>query len=257
MKIQTLVVTINQTDHALLSKMNIQTDAVIGNQCGKEHVDNFEYGGYKIQMINTATNGVGVNRNEIMMRAACDICVLADDDMTFIDGYPKIVQEWFEKVPDADILIFNLIEAVERRHKNKKVSRINRFNYSKYGAARIAFRFNSVVFAGIMFHTMFGGGCQYGCGEDTLFLHDCLEKGLKIYGVPAAIAEIEPDGNSTWFQGYNDKYFFDRGVLRYVLNGRWSKAIAILHCVKHRNKYSKYGVKKAIHQMWKGIDSVK
>lgn len=255
MTIQTLVVTTNQMDCTLPEKMNIQTDAIIGNQCGRHAIDEFDYNGHRMQMISSQQRGVGINRNEVIMRASADICVLADDDMTFLEDYEATVQEWFAKLPDADMLIFNL-EGGKKRYKNTSPCRIHRFNYGKYGAARLVFRTRPVRFSGVMFHTMFGGGCEYSCGEDTLFLRDCLRKGLKIYGVPASIARID-DGASTWFQGYTDKYFFDKGVLYYALNRRLCAVHALIHCLRYRTKYAEYGWKNAVKQMWEGMDAVK
>ena len=235
--------------------MNIRTDAIIGNQCGREAFYEYEYNGHQIQYISTTGQGVGANRNEVLLRADGDICVLADDDMTLLPGYEAVVREWFEKRSQADMLIFNL-EGGKKRFKHTRVSRINCFNYGKFGAARLAFRLMPLRFSGVMFHTMFGGGCKYSCGEDTLFLRDCLRKGLKIYGVPSSLARIE-DGNSTWFQGYTDKFFFDKGVLYYALNRHLCKVHALIHCLRYRKKYREYGFKQAVKQMMKGIDSVK
>ena len=255
MKIQTLVVTTAQQDRSLHEKMNLRTDAIIGNQCSENHFSEFEYNGHKIQYVCTSTTGVGINRNETLFRAEGDLCVLADDDMTFLDGYEDTVREWFEKLPGADMLIFNL-EGGKKRYKCAKVTKVNRLNYGKFGAARLAFRLKSIRFSGVTFHTMFGGGCEYSCGEDTLFLRDCLRKGLKIYGVPTALARIQ-DGDSTWFRGYTDKYFFDKGVLYYALNPRTCKLHAWIHGLRYRKKYSSYGWTKAVRQMKKGIESVK
>lgn len=255
MTVQTLVVTTNQLNNDIVEKMNLKTDTIIGNQCGVDRMEEFIHNGSKIQMLSLSTKGVGKNRNEVLMRANADVCVLADDDMCFFDNYEDLVVTWFERLPQADILIFNLEEAKPRRHKFEEVQRINWLNYRKYGAARIAFRLRPILLNGIMFNMMFGGGCPYSCGEDTLFLDTCLRKGLKIYGVPATLASIT-DGNSTWFQGYNDKYFFDRGVLYYIQNKRLCKFQAVYHCVKYRKKYSQYGVKKAIKQIMKGIQSI-
>lgn len=255
MKLQTLVVTTNRKDLLLPAEMNIQTEALVGNQCGSNAITEFDYNGHRIRYISTDTRGVGVNRNEILLRAEGDICVLADDDMTFLNGYDKTVQEWFEKLPDADMLIFNL-EGGKKRHKHKRVTRIHKGNYGRYGAARLAFRLTPLKFSGVMFHTMFGGGCEYSSGEDTLFLRECLRKGLKIYGVPATLAQIR-DEESTWFRGYNDKYFFDKGVLYYVLNRRLCGIHSIIHCLRYSQKYRDYGIRKAIWQMMKGIESVK
>lgn len=255
MKIQTLVVTTAQQDRSLPEKMNLRTDAIIGNQCGMDELTEFEYNGHIIQYISSSTTGVGINRNETLFRAGGDFCVLADDDMTFLDGYENTVRKWFDKLPQADMLIFNL-EGGKKRYKCKKVMKVNRLNYGKFGAARLAFRLKSVRFSGVTFHTMFGGGCEYSCGEDTLFLRECLRKGLKLYGVPASLAQIR-DGNSTWFQGYTDKYFFDKGVLYYALNRRLCKLHALIHCLRYRSKYKDYGWKKAVQQMKKGMESVK
>ncbi len=255
MKIQTLVVTTKQNNYALLDSMNIQTDAVFGNQCGNNQVDKFEYNGHTIEFVSTDLRGVGINRNEVLMRASGDICVLADDDMVFLDGYEAIVQEWFGKMPQADILVFNLL-GKKKRYKNTKIQRISYHNYGKYGAARLVIRLRSVRFSGVMFHTMFGGGCEYSCGEDSLFLLECLKKGLKIYAVPAEIANID-DSHSTWFCGYTDKFFYDKGVLYYALYKKMCVPLALLHCLRYQKKYASYGWAKAYEQMRKGIEAVK
>lgn len=255
MNIQTLVVTTNQEDHSLPARMNLQTDAIIGNQCGREKVEEFEYGGHRMQLISTRQRGVGMNRNQVLLRADGDICVLADDDMTFLPGYGATVLAWFKKLPKADILIFNL-EGGKKRPRTGKVHRIHSWNYGRYGAARLAFRTGQVRFSGVMFHTLFGGGAEYSCGEDTLFLRDCLRKGLKIYAVPDALARID-DGSSTWFEGFTDRFFFDKGVLYYALNRRLCRVHSWLHCLRHRAQYRQYGWIRAARQMMKGIRSVK
>lgn len=255
MTTQTLVVTFRQEDHRLVENMNIQTDAVIGNQCDRDGLDKFEYNGKTMQMVSATTRGVGINRNEVMMRATADICIWADDDMTFLDGYEDTALDWFRRLPEADILVFNLQEEKPRRHRNETVKKIHQFNYGRYGAARLAFRRERVQFSGVMFHTMFGGGCRYSCGEDTLFLRECLRKGLKIMAVPAELAKIR-DGDSTWFAGYTDEYFFDKGVLYYALNKRLCRVHALIHVFRYRVKYAEYGWKEAVKQMWKGIDSL-
>lgn len=254
MTLQTLVVTLQQDFYKLVEKMNIQTDAVIGSQCNKDTYDQFEYNGNTMQVISSSTCGVGINRNVVLMRATGDICILADDDMVFLDGYEQTARYWFEKLPQADILVFNLQEEKPRRYVNTKVRRIHFLNYGRYGAARLALRRERVCFSGVMFHTMFGGGCRYSCGEDTLFLNACLKKGLRIMAVPATLAKIH-DGDSTWFTGYTDKFFFDKGVLYYALHRYLCKIHCFIHCFRYRKKYEAYGWKKAIKQMWKGCDS--
>lgn len=71
-------------------------------------------------------------------------------------------------------------------------------------------------------------------GEDSLFLHDCLEKGLKIYRTSVQIGH-EKAGESTWFKGYTDKFFYDRGVLYHFLYGKMAKVWGLRFLIKNRN----------------------
>lgn len=256
MKIQTLIVTTGQTDHSLLDRMNVQTDALVGNQCDRNEIEEFTHNGHEIRWFSMRERGVGLNRNTVMMRANADVCVFADDDMVFHDGYEDTVTRLFEQYPDADILLFNVDEKVPKRYKNTKVVSIGRKNYGKYGAARVAFRRERVQMAGISFHLMFGGGAKYSSGEDSIFLYDCLKRGLKMIAVPVAIAELQDNRESTWFTGYNDKFFYDKGVLYALLYGRYARLIALYNCLRHRNShYRECGWKNAYRRTCEGICS--
>lgn len=251
MKMQVLVATMNQKDDYLLTQMNIQTDAIIGNQCDRDEIVHQSYKGKTIAWLSFNERGVGLNRNNTLMRADADICLLADDDVTFVDNYEAIVKKAFQDCPDADVLVFNLMG--DDSYQNTKINRINQFNYQRYGAPRLVFRRNSVSMAGIYFNQNFGGGTRYGSGEDTLFIKACLDKHLKIYGVPVAIAKISNERPSTWFNGYDEKYFLSKGVLFYYLNPRLYRIFSFIHCVKNRDLYKEYGIVRAYKTMLNGI----
>lgn len=258
MKIETLIVTVDREERSLAEKMNVQTDAVIGNQCGHEAVEETNCGGNRILWLDSADRGVGRNRNQVLNHASADICILADDDMRFLDGYPEIARRAFEECADADILIFNLMEKNPKRYRNTKVHRIRPWNYAKYGAARLAFQRDSIERTGITFHTMFGGGCRYSSGEDTIFLRECLKKKLKIYGVPYALAEIDQEAASTWFTGYHEKYFFDRGALYAYLYPRLWLLMGLRFLLLKRKKYSgDIGFYRALRQMVLGAREIR
>jgi hypothetical protein len=108
----------------------------------------------------------------------------------------------------------------------------------RYGAARIAVRLSSIRNAGIFFNLNFGGGTIHSHGEDVLFLKDCLKHGLKIYAVPYSIAELIENRDSTWFEGYNKKFFRDHAALFQTISKRFWKclclanAISIIRCME-------------------------
>ena len=257
MKIEVLVATMDQNDHSLLDKLNIKTDAIIGNQCNRNEIEDFLYNSCNIKWLSFNERGVGLNRNNTLMRARADICVLADDDEVFYDDYEKIIASAFDKLPQADILIFNIDETTSKRYKNTKIKKINRYNFGRYGAVRLAFKREIVSLNNIFFNLNFGGGTKYRCGEDTLFLKECLEKKLKIYAVPESFAKLTEERKSTWFEGYTDKYFFDKGVLYYFISKKFCSLLALFHCYKHRKNYETYGWRKAYKKICCGIKNMR
>lgn len=237
MKIQVLIATMRQTDHSLLEKMNIQTDAIVGNQCDRNEVEDFEWNGHRIKYLSFAERGVGLNRNNALMRADADVCLFADDDMVYVDCYPELIEKAFAENPKADVVIFNLIEKNSARKQINKTSRVGYLNYLRYGTARVAFKLNSVKSQGIYFNQCFGGGTEHAHGEDNLFLTACLDKGLKIYSVPIDIAELKDERPSSWNTGYDDKYLIDQGILYKTISRRWWRLLCLQDALRRHKSY--------------------
>lgn len=216
LSIQVLAAAVSQKDYSLLDKMNIQSDAVVGNQFTDSEsrytdcVKNFVKNGHCIKWLNFHEKGVGLNRNNTWMRSSADVVIFADDDMVFLDGYPQTIRKLYHDHPEADVIILNLPD--EKGNRNE-IKRFRRTKKTGYGAARITCRRERLQEKGINFNLCFGGGAKYSHGEDFLFLADCLNKGCKIYLAPVHIAVLKSERESTWFHGYNDKYFYDKGVL--------------------------------------------
>ena len=215
MKLQVLVATMKQTDLLIAKKMNIRCDAIIANQSDRDEIvyHDGEYG--TLKMITTRTRGVGLNRNIALSAASGEILLLADDDVIYNDEMPENVKRAFEKLPDADVIIFgmNIVKdgvIIERRTHD--THRLHVWNSMRFGTCRIAVRKKAIVDKNITFHQCFGGGCEFSAGEDSLFLKDCFDKGLKIYSHSYVLGSCAKD-TSSWFVGYNEKYFYDKGVL--------------------------------------------
>ena len=249
MDIEVLVATMNQSDYSLLDEMNIKTDVIVGNQCGENAVNDFERDGHNVKWLSFDERGVGLNRNNALMRASGDIVVFADEDVVYYDDYENTIKEAFEKYPEADGFIFNIDMEGERAGRvNKKVKRLRWYNSLNYGTVRLAVKRDSVLRENINFSLVFGGGTMYSCGEDTIFIQDCLKKGLKLYTYPASAAKIK-QSQSTWFEGYTDKYFYDKGALMAAISKRHAKFLCFLLLLKNRKifgvKFSKaYGLMK-------------
>ncbi len=240
MRIQVLVAAMNQKDHSLIEKMKIKTDAIVGNQCDFNLVEKFQIGNQQIQYLNFAERGVGLNRNNALMRADADVCLFADDDMVYEENYVDIIERAFKDNPSADVIVFNLRETIPSRKVIKRISKVNKLNYLRYGTARVAIRLNKVRNAGIYFNQCFGGGTEHCHGEDNIFLNNCLNNGLTIIAVPEVIATLKDERESSWNCGYNDKYIIDQGALYRAISRRWWVLLCLQDAFRrHQRDYKK------------------
>lgn len=260
MTLQVIVATMHQTDHSLLDRMNIQSDAIVCNQCDRNEVEEFEYNGHHIKWLSFAERGVGLNRNNGLMRATADIVLFADDDLVYLDGYVDTIVRYYQNNSAADVVVFNVAKKRDGETQFtdcvRKDEKLSKRSATKFGTYSFSARREILEFVNVVFHRNFGGGAKYSCGEDTLFLQDCLKKKLRVYATTEKIGNLV-HGESTWFYGYNDKYFFDKGVLYYMIDRRMAKCYALYHCFKHKKLYSEYGWKNAYKKMCEGIKSVK
>lgn len=211
---QVLVATMRQTDFSLADKMNLQSDAIIANQAKEHQVTEIERDYGHLKMITTPTRGVGLNRNIALLASDADIVLFSDDDMIYYDGLKENVKAAFQQLPQADMIIFgadimkdNVI--VDRRYLPIKKRTL--WNSLQYGTYALAIRRDAVLHANLSFHQAFGGGCIYGSGEDSLFICDCFRKKLKVYSHSYVLGICVKD-TSSWFHGFNQKYFFDKGA---------------------------------------------
>ena len=139
------------------------------------------------------------------------------------------------KVSFKNVLTFNMASRGVERHRKeiRRPGRVRWYSYMRYATNRLAVRRARVEAAGICFSEHFGGGCRYGSGEDTIFLHDCLKRGLKIYAVPICLGETD-DTSSTWFGGYDEKFFFDKGALFGAIYGGPGIIFCAAFVLRHR-----------------------
>lgn len=254
MKLQVLVAAMNADGQELAEKMNLQTEALIVNQCDRYAYEVFEWQGRKIRVLSMAERGVGRSRNTALMRCESEICLFSDEDIRLEDGYEEKILGAFRENPDADVILFNLkIDPSRATYHNDDKHRVRWYNYGRYGLVAAAARRQALERAGISFSLLFGGGAKYSNGEDSLFLHDCLKKGLHLYTETANIGE-EILRESTWFKGYTEKFFFDRGVLYAYLYGGMAELWTLRYLLtKKKVLCTEIPISKAFELMRKGI----
>lgn len=266
-RLQILISAVDKEPKELVRRMNIQTDATLVDQIlsddAKERLgfsgysqEEFDYGVYRVKAIKNPDKGVGLSRNTALENSnpEAEIVQFGDDDIVYDDGYPELVLNEFDKHPEADILLFN-VKAQEGRETywNTDYAKVSWYNYGRYPAYAICARRDKLMGSGVKYSLLFGGGAPYMNGEDSLFLHDCLKQGLAIYRTDVVIGH-ETKGESTWFKGYNEKFFFDRGVLYHFLYGKMAFVWGFRFLFKNRKEMcSGYGLMKAYGTLMKGV----
>lgn len=254
MRVQVLASVMNQSFESIVERMRLDSDAVIINQCDRLGMEEKEDKGHLLSFFSFPDRGVGRSRNEAILRADGDICLFSDDDIVYEPGYADAVIEEFKRNPDADMILFNIVVGVERRtyHITQR-KRVRWYNCGRYGAVSFAVKREKLLASGVTFSLLFGGGARYSAGEDSLFLKEFMKKGYKVYTAPVTIGREEA-GESTWFAGYNEKFFRDRGVLYSYLYGRLACVMALRFLLVHKEKMCRdINVKRAYSWMKDGM----
>lgn len=252
-RFEILCVTMHQKDFSKIEQMNIHSDVVFANQSDTTRYDELNFGAHCARMITTDTRGVGVNRNIALTYAKGEICLFADDDVTYNDDMEQRVLAEFDAHPDADIIIFHLDTDSERKQiKYNQTKKCGRFCRVPWGACRVAFRLSSVKKANLWFTTLFGGGCVFPSGEDSMWLADARKKGLIFYVSKETIGKVSFDG-STWFTGYDEKFFYGKGAFYQAVHPK-TKYLWMLYFVFRTKSKSRIPMKEKFAWMKNGID---
>ena len=191
----------------LLRKMNIQTDAIIIDQCDRNEFEKIVYNGNNIEIYHTIERGLSKSRNYAIKHSKADIIIFADDDFYYSNGYYNIIEEKYNFYKDADIIVFGAIrndDFVYRKFKNGRLAPKYRYNIN---SIRITAKRESLVKMNLYFDERFGTGSEFSSGEDNIFISDCFKNKLNIYTDDYIMCVgIKDDRESTWWHGYNHLY---------------------------------------------------
>ncbi len=252
LKLDVLISCMHQDDFSILSKSKIIGDAVIINQCDENGFAQCSTSFGTAKMYSVNERGLTRSRNLAIEKSDADICLLCDDDEVFEYDYRRKIISAYKRLKDADVIIFKM--------KNRKPSfknKVKRLRFPltmKVSSWQISFRRESIIKNDIKFDVLLGAGSGNGAEEELKFLTDCEKKKLKIYYVPAEIASVAQT-QSTWFNGYDKKFFRNRGnTTRYILGLPLASLYAIYYVVIKKKEYAKYiSTKDAFISIFKGI----
>lgn len=252
MTLELLISTMHQTDHALLDRMQVQTDAVVVNQCDREGKTVFEHHGHRIVWIDTRERGLSRSRNMALTHATAELCMLADDDMIYRPGYAETVCAAFERL-DADLIRFR-VEGIEKPFKPypEAEQRLRFFKSMKAASVELAFRRTALTGRGLRFDEQIGTGTEFLMGEENALLAHCLRAGLRLYFVPETIADLHM-GESTWQNGHDAQFFRGKGAAFAAMDTPITALLILQFALRKRALYrNELSTGEAIRQMRRG-----
>lgn len=236
MKLEVLVSCMNKSEFSIIKDSNLNNVyTLIVNQCDKDKNIRLSE---KHRVINTKTRGLSVSRNIALSNALGDICLICDDDECFIDDLEYKIVEAYKSLPDADIIIFNMINWGKKLGDSPRL--LSKLELMRVSSVQITFKKNAVK-GKISFDPLLGAGTINGSGEENKFLLDCYRQQLKIYYAPINIGSVaEVAGKSTWFFGYNKDYFYKRGSMtRYIYGFPFAVVYAVYFALSKKSIYGK------------------
>ena len=235
MILEVLISCMHQSDFSLISKTGITGNALVINQCDKNKYLTLTTEPCSVRMISTTERGLSKSRNLAIKESFADICLFCDDDEHLISEYESIILHAFKQLKDADIIAFDVEGSTCRLAK--KTHCLHYLELLRISSYQIAIRRNSIINANVYFDPFMGAGSGNGAQEENKFLMDCLRAGLKIYYVPQIIGRVTHQ-KSTWFHGYNEKFFYQRGgATRQLLGLPLALLYAFYYVIKKRALY--------------------
>ncbi|MGK0252573.1 MAG: glycosyltransferase involved in cell wall biosynthesis [Mariniflexile sp.] len=186
MVLEILISTMNRKDISFLNNIFVNNDykdfqILVINQTNSRTVLKSEF--KNIRVINSFEYGLSKSRNLAIKNAIGDICLIADDDIQYMNGFERIILDAFLKEPNSSIIKFKIETFCGRNYKvYPRISKRLSKKKDLHGASsiEIAFKRQDILNHNILFNIFFGLGSIFPSGEEYLFLREALGENLII-----------------------------------------------------------------------------
>ena len=235
----------------MINRSHITSDTVIINQCDEENYKEENIGNALIRTFSVTDRGLTKSRNLAISKSQADICIICDDDEIFNDGYEKAVSSAYDALPDADIIIFDMIDRPLKW--GNSIKRLGYIDLMSVSSWQITFRHEKLLASGVLFDENMGAGSGNGAEEEFCFLTQCRKAKLRIYHYPFRLASVA-QSQSTWFKGFDENFFVNRGnTTRYIMGLPLSVLYAAYYAFAKRKQLSDMSMFRAFSYTVKGI----
>ena len=143
-----------------------------------------------IKIVHLDGKGLSRNRNNAIIHATGDICLIADDDCTYRPEYFERIINTFSKEQSLDVATFQMKFSYEGKYYPDFSFNLKNTVKRYYTASiEIAFRRTSIQ-GKLRFNELFGLGAPVlQSGEENIFIIDAIKMGLNCHYFPLVIVE--------------------------------------------------------------------
>lgn len=250
--------TMHRRDPSFVAYVGLECACIIVNQGNRRGLDEATVSGHPVRMISVEERGLSRSRNLALELAEADICVIADDDVTFQPHYVEKIRLAYANYPEADIIVFQ-VPRVGNGQRDKTyaehAAQLGRRGVLRVSSVEMTFRRQSMLRTDLTFDPRFGAGTPNLMGEESIFLLDALSKGLSVVYVPDQIATTDVSASS-WFTEFDEAYFVARGAVFRRMSPRLYPALVLGFAVAKRRRYSA-SMRRAVLAMLRGAHQLR
>ena len=213
----------------------------------KERVD--------VSIVEDNGKGLARSRNIALENATADLLVITDDDNRYDTAAIELIRNAFEKHPTAGLIQFQALTM-----EGKPLRNYPAFPYAYETRPRGTY-FCSVEL--VMrrkanlprFDERFGLGAELGCGEEEVFVHEAVKRGVKMIYVPQPL--VRTDGATTGGRFLTDaKVQKAKGAVLCILHGKVGAWLRLSSQVMQLRGIAWQKRKEIAHNMCLGIQKV-
>jgi hypothetical protein len=191
-----------------------------------------------VRVINSTDIGLPKSRNLAINNANKELCLIADDDVVYLENFDKEIVETFNSIPNVSVITFNH----QRMGLNYPQNSIkegyfhDKKTIRKVCSFEMVLKLNEIKKSEIFFDEYFGLGTTFQTGDEFLFLLNLLNANQKLYYSPKNVL-FHPLVSSGEYQG-DDRLVYARAALNYKIYGFWAYLWLIKYIFfLYRNNY--------------------
>ena len=208
-----------------------------------------------VSIVEDNGKGLARSRNIALENATADLLVITDDDNRYDTAAIELIRNAFEKHPMAGLIQFQALSM-----EGKPLRNYPAFPYTYETRPRGTY-FCSVEL--VMrrkanlprFDERFGLGAELGCGEEEVFVHEAVKRGVKMIYVPQPL--VRTDGATTGGRFLTDaKVQKAKGAVLCILHGKVGAWLRLCSQVMQLHGITWQKRKEIAHNMCLGIQKV-